>query len=177
MGTKMYMLIRDGEIFAAIFDVGSWYLLIIGLPLLYLGIFPGLYLTVAGALMLLLTQGRSAKNPVMKFLNGLLSLYGITGYLGDVLSYSRLLALGLATSVIAAVINTLATLNAPGIISGIAFLIIIAFGTAFNIAINALGAFVHTSRLQYVEFFSKFYDGGGEAFKPFKIKTKYINII
>ena len=176
MGIKMYMLIRDGDIFAAIFDVGSWYVLIIGLPLLLLGIFPGLYLTIIGAAMLVLTQGRTAKNPIMKFLNGLISLYGITGYLGDVLSYSRLLALGLATGVIAAVINTLAMLNAPGVVAGIICLIVVAFGSVFNIVINALGAFVHSSRLQYVEFFSKFYEGGGEAFKPFEIKTKYIKI-
>ena len=176
MGIKMFALIRDGEIFAAIFDIGSWYVLIIGLPLLLLGIFPGLYLTILGVAMLVLTQGRTAKNPIMKFLNGLLSLYGITGYLGDVLSYSRLLALGLATGVIAAVVNTLAMLNAPGFISAIVCLVVVAFGSVFNITINALGAFVHSSRLQYVEFFSKFYEGGGEAFKPFEIKTKYIKI-
>ena len=177
MGIKMYALFRDGKPFDAIFDVGSWYVLIIGLPLLMLGIAPGLYLTIIGAAMLVLTQGRSAKNPVMKFLNGLLALYGITGYLGDVLSYSRLLALGLATGVIAAVINTLATLNAPGVVAAIICFVIVAVGTIFNIVINALGAFVHSSRLQYVEFFSKFYEGGGEAFKPFAVKTKYIKII
>ncbi|MCL2060235.1 MAG: V-type ATP synthase subunit I, partial [Oscillospiraceae bacterium] len=177
MGIKMYTLIRDGDVFAAIFDVGSWYLFIIGLPLLILGIFPGLYLTILGAAMLVLTQGRTAKNPVMKFLNGVLSLYGITGYLSDVLSYSRLLALGLATGVIAAVINTLAMLNAPGVVAGIVCVVVVAFGSVFNIAINALGAFVHSSRLQYVEFFSKFYEGGGEAFRPFEIKTKYIRVI
>ncbi|MDR3121725.1 MAG: V-type ATP synthase subunit I [Clostridiales bacterium] len=182
MGIKMYMLFRDGKPFEAIFDVGSWYLVIVGLPLFALGItvagLPiGLYTALLGVAMLVLTQGRSSKNPFMKLMNGIMSLYGITGYLGDILSYSRLLALGLATGVIAAVINTLATLNAPGFISAIVFLVIVAFGTVFNIAINALGAFVHSSRLQYVEFFSKFYEGGGEAFQPFEIKTKYIKII
>jgi len=177
MAIKMYTLIRDGHVFEAIFDIGSWYVLIIGLALLLLDIFPGSYMAVTGAAMLVLTQGRKAKNPVMKLLNGVLSLYGITGYLSDVLSYSRLLALGLAGGIIASVINTLATLGPPSVVSVILFPLIIAFGTIFNIAINALGAFVHSSRLQYVEFFSKFYSGGGVAFKPFRIKTKYIKII
>lgn len=178
MGIKMYILIRDGDLFAAIFDVGSWYFVIVGLPLLMLldNKTPGIALAGGGAAMLLLTQGRASKNIFMKFANGLLSLYGVTSYLGDVLSYSRLLALGLATGVIAAVINTLATLNAPGIVGGVVCLIILCVGTVFNIAINALGAFVHACRLQYVEFFSKFYNGGGEAFKPFVIKTKYIRV-
>ncbi|MDR1438871.1 MAG: V-type ATP synthase subunit I [Clostridiales bacterium] len=177
MAVKMYMLIKDGKVFAAIFDVGSWYVLLIGIVLIVLAPSVGMWMAIAGAAMLVLTQGRDKKNPVMKLLNGIMSLYGITGYLSDVLSYSRLLALGLATGVIAAVINTLATLNAPSPISFIIFLIIIAIGTVFNIAINALGAFVHSSRLQYVEFFSKFYEGGGEAFKPFRIKTKYVRVV
>jgi V/A-type H+-transporting ATPase subunit I len=176
MGVKMYSLLRSGQIFEAIFDVGSWYILLVGLPLLFLGIFPGMYLAILGAAMIVLTNGRSAKNPITKFLSGLLSLYGATGYLGDVLSYSRLLALGMATGVIAAVVNTMATLNAPGFVSAIACIAIVAFGTAFNIAINMLGAFVHTCRLQYIEFFGKFYEGGGEQFKPFRIKTKYVRV-
>ena len=178
MGLKIYMLLKEGKWFEAVFDVGSWYVLIIGLPLLFLmeDKTPGIVMSALGAAMLLFTQGRTAKNPLMKFANGLLSLYGITGYLGDVLSYSRLLALGLATGVIAAVVNTLGTLNAPGVVGVIVLLIVLAVGSVFNIAINALGAFVHSSRLQYVEFFSKFYEGGGEEFKPFMIKTKYIKV-
>ena len=177
MGVKMYSLLRSGKIFDAVFDVGSWYILLIGLPLMILNIFPGMYMTIAGAAMIVLTNGRSAKNPVTRLLGGLLSLYGATGYLGDVLSYSRLLALGMATGAIAAVVNTMATLGAPGIVSSIACFALVAFGTAFNIAISALGAFVHTARLQYIEFFGKFYEGGGDRFEPFAIKTKYIKVI
>ena len=177
MGVKMYMLIKDKKVFEAIFDIGSWYVLIIGIVLMMVGFGGGMYIAALGALMLVCTQGRDKKNPIMKFLSGLLSLYSITSYLGDVLSYSRLLALGLGTGVIAAVINTLATMSPPGFISFVVFTVVLAVGTAFNLAINALGAFVHSSRLQYVEFFSKFYEGGGEGYKPFKIKTKYINII
>jgi V/A-type H+-transporting ATPase subunit I len=177
MAIKMHMLIKDGKVFAAIFDVGSWYVLIVGLALLALAPSIGMWVAIAGAAMLVLTQGRDKKNPVMKLLGGIMSLYSITGYLSDVLSYSRLLALGLATGVIAAVINTLATLNSPSPLSFLAFLAIIAVGTVFNVAINALGAFVHSSRLQYVEFFGKFYEGGGEAFRPFRIKTRYVRVV
>ncbi|MDR1439361.1 MAG: V-type ATP synthase subunit I, partial [Clostridiales bacterium] len=177
MGVKMYMLIKDGKLFAAIFDIGSWYVLLVGIVLIALAPSVGMYVAIAGAAMLVLTQGRAQKNPVMKLLSGIMSLYDITGYLSDVLSYSRLLALGLATGVIAAVINTLATLSPPSVLSFTAMIVIMAVGTVFNIAINALGAFVHSSRLQYVEFFSKFYSGGGEAFRPFAIKTKYVRVI
>ena len=105
------------------------------------------------------------------------SLYGITGYLSDVLSYSRLLALGLATGVVAKVINILGSLAGSGIVGLIVFIAVFLFGTVFNIAINALGAYVHSCRLQYVEFFGKFYTGGGKGFAPFDRKTKFVKII
>ena len=112
-----------------------------------------------------------------KLTGGLGSLYGITSYLSDVLSYSRLLALGLATGVVAQVFNTLGSLAGGGIAGSILLIVVFAFGTVFNIAINALGAFVHSCRLQYVEFFGKFYTGGGRPFAPFERKTKYIKIL
>jgi len=108
--------------------------------------------------------------------SGVLSLYGVTGYLSDVLSYSRILALGLATGVIASVINTIGSLFGTNVMGIIIFVIVFIGGHIFNIAINALGAYVHSSRLQYVEFFGKFYEGGGKAFNPLKIQTKYINL-
>jgi len=177
MGIKAYMLIKSGKLWDAIFDIGSWYVLLIGVALLLVGgTFAqiGKYMAIVGVVLLILTQGRSKKNIIMKFLSGVLSLYDITGYLSDVLSYSRLLALGLGTGVIATVINTLGTLlgfNALGII---VLVIVFIVGHTFNIAINALGAYVHACRLQYVEFFSKFYEGGGKRFEPFKKNTKYI---
>ena len=112
-----------------------------------------------------------------KLTGGLGSLYGITSYLSDVLSYSRLLALGLATGVVAQVFNTLGSLAGGGIAGSVLLIVVFAFGTVFNIAINALGAFVHSCRLQYVEFFGKFYTGGGRPFAPFERKTKYIKIL
>ena len=113
-------------------------------------------------------------------MKGLYALYGITGYLSDVLSYSRLLALGLATGVIATVINQMAGMaakTAGGVLGVIIFVIVIPLGHLLNLGINALGAYVHTNRLHYVEFFGKFYEGGGRSFKPFSENTKYYKIV
>lgn len=179
MGLQAYRLIRDGKVLDAVFDIGLWYILLIGVVLLALGGTPGYigkYMAILGAVGLVLTQGRAEKNIFKKLLTGVLSLYNITGYLSDVLSYSRLLALGLATGVIANVVNTMGTLFGLNIGGIIVLTIIFIVGHTFNIAINALGAYVHSSRLQYVEFFGKFYESGGKEFKPFTIKTKYIDL-
>jgi len=184
MGMQAYMLIRDGKIKDAITDIGFWYLFIIG-PILWLAgdmIIPGSPLPVIGKWMtlfavigLVLTQGRAKDNIISKLISGVLSLYGITGYLGDVLSYSRLLALGLATGVISSVLSLIGSM-VGGIPGKIMFVLVFVFGHTLNLAINGLGSFVHSARLQYVEFFGKFYEGGGDAFNPFTKKTKYIKI-
>lgn len=133
----------------------------------------GNVLLLAGAALIILTAGRSAKNIIGKFGSGLYALYNTaSGYLGDILSYSRLLALGLVTGVIANSINLMATM--PGNI--IFFILILLLGHTINIAINLIGTYVHTNRLQYVEFFSKFYEGEGTAFTPFKINSKHFII-
>ena len=101
------------------------------------------------------------------------SLYNhITGYFGDILSYSRLMALMLAGSVIAQVFNTLGAI--PGNI--IVFLIISLAGNALNFALNLLGCYVHDLRLQCLEYFGKFYEDGGKPFKPLMADTKYVDI-
>jgi V/A-type H+-transporting ATPase subunit I len=125
---------------------------------------------------IVLTNGRESRNPFKRFLKGAYALYGITGYLSDVLSYSRLLALGLATGIIGSVINKMAAMAAGGILGPLFFTIIVIGGHAMNIGINALGAYVHTNRLQYVEFFGKFYEGGGRTFNPFNMNTKYYKV-
>ena len=179
MGLKGYMLIRDGKPLDALFDIGSWYLLIPGLVMMFAGGIIGTigkYTAIIGALMIVLTGGRNEKNIFKKLTGGLGSLYGISGYLSDILSYSRLLALGLATGVIASVINTIGTLFGFNFFGITVLIVLLIFGTVFNIAINALGAYVHASRLQYVEFFGKFFEGGGKAFQPFKINTKFIKL-
>ncbi len=110
------------------------------------------------------------------FFGGLWDVYGATGYFSDLLSYARLLALGLSTSVIASVFNFLAfgMLMKGGSIVGIFFgIVLLLFGHAFNLVLNAFGAFVHSLRLQFVEFFSKFMEGGGKEFKPLKEEGLY----
>lgn len=106
---------------------------------------------------------------------GVYSLYGLIGCLGDILSYVRLFALGLATVAMAIAINTMAEMAGEiPVVGFLAAAVIAAAGHIGNVAINALSAFIHTVRLQFVEFFTKFYQGGGRAFKPFSYETEFI---
>lgn len=175
MGVKIYMLAKRGHLLDGLMDIGLWYVLLIGLPMLALPVTAGIgkVLSIIGAVGLILTQGRHEKNIFMKLIKGVMSLYDITSYLSDVLSYARILALGLAGGVIANVMNIMGTMPGLNIIGVVVFVAIFAIGHAFNLAISGLGAYVHTSRLQYVEFFGKFYEAGGRPFKPFKANTKY----
>ena len=180
MFIKALELIREKKIWSAIFDIGFWYLTLTGTFLLVIPIIAGdigiwsevgKYLAISGAIGLLLTQGRNKKGIIGKIIGGVGSLYGITSYFADVLSYSRLMALCLSTGVIAQVGNLLAKMVNP--IFGIVIAIIV---HGINLANSALGSYVHTSRLQYVEFFGKFYEGGGKEFQPLRCKNKYTNI-
>ncbi|NLD19829.1 MAG: hypothetical protein GX663_06215 [Clostridiales bacterium] len=180
MGFKAYLMIKRGDKWGALFDVGFWYILLIGLPCLILpgGLkWIGIVMSIAGALGLILTQGRAKPTIFGKITGGIMSLYDVTGYFSDVLAYSRILALGLATGVIASVGNTIGTLTGGGIIGAILFIVIFVGGHALNMAINALGAYVHSARLQYVEFFGKYYESGGKKFQPLKAKTKYVKVM
>ncbi len=178
MGIQAYRSIKDGKPWDALFDQGGWYLFLTGLIALFIpggGEF-GKWAAIGGALVLIFTQGRSQKNLIRKMLSGLLSLYNVTGYLSDVLSYSRLLALALATGVIASAINAMGGLL-TGSIAGILLMVFLLIGGhLFNLIISTLSAYVHTSRLQYIEFFSKFFESGGRAFQPFRIKTKFVDV-
>lgn len=118
------------------------------------------------------------RNPFARFFGGLYSLYDISKYLGDILSYTRLFALGLSTGVIAMVVNTLAktALGIPWLgwlLAGLIFL----GGHTFNLAISFLGAFVHSMRLQFVEFFTRFFQPGGKPFRPFRMEGRYIDFV
>ena len=107
---------------------------------------------------------------------GLYNLYGISGYVGDFVSYSRLMALGLSGGFIAFAINVITGLlfkNPLGI--PFAIIVLVVFH-AFNLFLSFLGAYVHALRLIYVEFFGKFYEGGGRPFKVFRTKSRYINL-
>ena len=184
MGVQAYMYFRDGQAVDAICDIILWYVLLIGLVLFAVGgsVTPALstvgkIMSIVGAVGIFATGGRKKKGIIGKVTGGLGALYGITSYLSDILSYSSLLALGLATGVVAQVINTLGSLAGGGVLGAVILIVALVFGTIFNLAINALGAFVHSCRLQYVEFFGKFYTGGGREFRPFARKTKYVKIV
>ncbi len=194
LGVKMVSLIKDKKPLDAFFDVISWYMLISGavVYLMSTKVFidmVGLRFTlpsiigkiaafsaIAGAVIIIFTAGRSSGKFFIRIAKGLYELYGATSYLSDILSYSRLLALGLATGVIATVFNKMGSMLGGGIFGAIFFIVVFIVGHALNLAINLLGAYVHTNRLQFVEFFGKFYEGGGKKHEPFSVKTKYYKI-
>lgn len=177
MGVKAYIMIKDGDALGALYDIGFWYVVFAGIGFMGLGLPWGKYVLGAGAAGLVLTHGRDKKNIIARLFSGVLHLYSITSYLGDVLSYSRLMALGIASAVIASVFNTMGALIGNSVVGIIVFVLVFIAGHALNFALNVLGSYVHTSRLQYVEFFGKFYEDGGRPFNPLKVKTKYHNLI
>ncbi len=183
---KFIANVKENKIKTGLMDQGSWLLLISGILIFALasaiGSLSGFksiakYIIWAGLLFLILTQGRSNKNILLKIAGGVVSLYNLIGYFSDILSYSRLFALGLSTAVLAVVVNTFVMLFKDIPIIGIILAILVfILGHLFNLVISGMGAFIHSTRLQYVEFFTKFYEGGGVYFKPFKIVTKYIKV-
>jgi V/A-type H+-transporting ATPase subunit I len=177
MGVKFCILWSAGKRFDAIFDVGSWFVLFAGIGVYAINSGVGKYIALTGAAMLILTQGRAEKNIFMKLIKGVGSIYSIVSYAADLLSYSRIMALGMASAVIASVVNILATLVGPSIIGFAVMAVIVLLGHAVNLGINILGTFVHTSRLQYIEFFGKFYEDGGKEFRPIRPEMKYTHVI
>ena len=170
MIVHIYMAVRDGEALDGILDVVPWWVLFAGFGVGAMG--KGWTLALIGALSLVLTQGRHKKGIFGKLLGGVTSLYDVTSYLSDILSYLRLMALVLATSVIASVVNILGAMT--GVVG---FVVIFIIGHSFNMAVNIIGTYVHAARLQYLEFFGKFYKEGGRAFAPLKLDTNYVDII
>ena len=174
----------SGKKLDAIFDALPIFLILFGISPLGAGMFItvsetlktiGLYMLIAGVIILVLTAGRTSKSVFGKFFGGIYALYNTaTGYLGDILSYSRLLALGLATGSIASVINLIGTMPQNKAVKLVVLIVVFCIGHVANLAINLLGAYVHTDRLQFVELFSKFYTGGGREFAPLTVNTKYI---
>jgi V/A-type H+-transporting ATPase subunit I len=178
-GTLLSMVnaIRN-KAFAESIVKGGWLLLLPALVLFFVVRSPlaGI-LAIAGASAVVLFANPS-RNPLARFFGGLYSLYGISGYLSDTLSYSRILALGLATGVIGMVVNNLTQTAFKIPVAGwvLAPLIFVG-GHLFNLGISFLGGFVHSMRLQFVEFFTKFYKGGGKPFKAFRLENKYMEFV
>lgn len=173
MAVKFVLLCKAGHVWDAIFDIGAYWLLFAGIALWLLLPAVGMWVTIGAAALIILTHGRAEKNLVMKFLKGLLGIYDLISYVSDLLSYSRILALGLAAGVIAQVVNILGTMVGFSVVGFITLVLAFIVGHLLNIAINVLGTFVHTSRLQYIEFFNKFYEDGGIVFEPALPSEKY----
>ncbi len=185
---KASVLIRAGKTLDAFMDAGSWLITLFSIG----GIAAGSMLNIPtlktvsiagaiiGSILIVLTQGRQMESKGGKIGQGLYELYGITGYVSDLVSYTRLMAIGLSGGSIAGAINMIMRMvsdNGNSLLGTILFapLIFIMFQTV-NLLLSLLSGYVHTLRLTYVEYFSKFYDGGGKAFKPLEAKNEYINL-
>ncbi len=187
MAINMIQTCKSGKIAQGICSTVPYWVLFIGLDLMaptgvasMMGIQPtpeasatlamlstiGGYIAIVGAAGILFLKGVGAKSFFSWLVGGLGGLYSLISYASDLLSYSRILALGLAAGVISQVINMMTGLGATGPVGFIVMLIVMILGHALNIAINILGTFVHAARLQYIEFFGKFYEDGGQPFTP-----------
>ncbi|MFA5692838.1 MAG: V-type ATP synthase subunit I [Acholeplasmataceae bacterium] len=185
---KLILSIKQKDILTGLNDAVSWILILIGISLLALGMvltdegfkeilnISGMVLSGIGVLLIIVLSGRDTKSIFGKFTSAFGGLYNSTSYLSDVLSYSRILALALSSGVIAMTFNILGDLvwhSIPilGILLG---LIVYIIGHVFNFVMGLLSAYVHTGRLQYLEFYGKFYEGGGYLYKPFNVDLKYL---
>lgn len=185
LGLKAYLLFKEGKSLDILYDVVFWYMALSGgilyLTLKILALGEGV-MTVSGIISLIgmvgiiFTGGREAKSIGGKVGGGLYSLYGISGYVGDFVSYSRLMALGLSGGFIAQAINMIIGMVSGSAVGLVFAPIIFLIGHLFNMFLAFLGGYVHTSRLMYVEFFGKFYEGGGKPFKDFCVESKFINL-
>jgi len=175
---KAYNCIKNRDFAGAIFDQIPWLVIMPSLLLLLMGKSIGKWPALAGAVVIILFFGRDQKNPIARILSGAVigCLWLGKDIIGNILSYSRLMALGLSTAVIALVANKLAGIafaELPIGINILAAIVILLFLHSLNFLVNSLGAYVHSSRLQYVEFFPYFFTSGGEQFEPFAKNTKY----
>lgn len=188
---KAVKLIKEKDILGALAEAVSWILILL-FGMLYIADMMNIFwnsipfisylslgLVLLGVVFIVFLSGRGSKNVIGWVAKGFGGIYGATSYLSDILSYSRLLALMLSGAVIGSTMNLLA-----GMVSGAFFgvgiifsILIIIVGHLFNFAMGLLSAYVHGGRLQYLEFFGKFYEGGGIAFEPLSYQLHYINEI
>lgn len=182
--SKGWVQIRDGKWIEAISDSGGWLVFLSGLTLFAIdflsmdGLSSSLkmlmYVLIGiGALLLIFSQGKDAKSVIGRIGVGITSLYGVlggygtTGFLSDVMSYSRLLALGLTTSIVGQAFNSIAEMMG---LSGFGFvfaILILIVGHLFNFFLNIIGSFVHPARLVFLEYYTRFYESGGGKYHPF----------
>lgn len=179
LGVAAYVNLRDGKWMDAVYDQLSWAMIMAGIGLLLiLGSPVGKWMALLGAALVVFSAGRhKSNNPFKRLISGLGALYGITGWVSDLLSYMRLFGMGIATGVIGMVINILIGMVMQSGVFGIVIgSVVFVGGHLFNAAINTLGAYVHSCRLQYIEFFSKFYEDGGKPFAPLCETSRYVYV-
>ncbi|SFJ96179.1 V/A-type H+-transporting ATPase subunit I [Marinilactibacillus piezotolerans] len=173
---------RQGQRASSYVDGYAWAMMLIGLAIYVLGsiVFGiplvsqiGIGLALINVVGIVVVSTISSKNKALGFGLGLYNLYGVTGYVGDIVSYTRLMALGVASANIAMAFNLIVGYLPPLFRFTIGVLLIIAL-QAMNVALSFLSAYVHSSRLQYVEFFGKFFEGGGKPLTPLKTLEKHI---
>ncbi len=177
MGISVYKKIRDGQVADAIWGEITWWVILAGIALMVLkiGSIGGVPVVLCVGIVMLLYGSTYKAKGFGKVTAVISAVYnGVTGYFSDILSYVRLMALMLAGSVLAQVFNTLG-----GVFGNVIFFIIVSLiGNALNLALNLLGCYVHDMRLQFLEFFGRFYEDGGKAYRPLGLhNTKYVEII
>ncbi|VEU80138.1 V-type ATP synthase subunit I [Haploplasma axanthum] len=183
---KVILSVKQKDVITGIADGLSWIFILLGVSMfaaasiLSLLKTIGIVFLIIGIVVLIVFKGLKKKGILGKIFGGFGGLFGVTSYLSDLLSYSRILALALSSGIIAYTMNLLAGLvngNGSNFIGIIISIPIYIGGHLFNFAMGLLSAYVHSSRLQYLEFYNKFYEGGGYLFEPLKFNTKYINEI
>ena len=176
MGVSAVKKIKDGHFPDALWEEFTWWVILAGVALMVLkiGTVHGVpVVLVIGGLMLVYGSTRNARG-FGKVTSLVAAIYnGVTGYFSDTLSYVRIMALMLSGSVIAQVFNTLGATFGNVIL----FVIISMIGNMLNLALNLLGCYVHDMRLQFLEFFNRFYQAGGKAYQPLTPQTKYMQVI
>ena len=184
---KMYSDYKQGKALEGVLDQGPW-LFMFAVGILYLAAVTGytailttgqiINLAYVGIAMIILSSGRKGDTVFQKVQNAAGALYSSIGYFSDILSYSRLLALGLATTALAFAVNLIAEIVSGSVpyLGPILGFVVLVIGHLFTLAVNTLGAFIHSARLQFVEFFGKFIEGTGKEFSPLSRTEKYVTI-
>lgn len=176
--------IRAKQYLQAVSDGFAWQGILVGIVIALAGhlllksdplFMLGVVVAVISSLAIILVPVLQSPSKIKGFAKGAYSLYGITGYIGDLVSYTRLMALGISGGSIAAAFNMLVGFMPPVARFTVGLLLMVALH-GLNIFLSLLSAYVHGARLQYVEFFGKFYEGGGKPFAPLKTQEKYLNI-
>ena len=188
MIVSIVLHLKRGDWQTALFDIGSWLMIFAGAAIALLVKSPAKYagfgLLGLGLLLLIVFGGR-AKKGVGRVIGGVGKLYDITGFLSDVLSYSRVFALGLATGAMGSAFNLVANIARDmlkgipvvgGVVSFLVAAVLLVVLHLFCVAINALGAFIHCARLQFIEYYNRFYTPGGKLFAPLGMYTKHNKI-